>query len=76
MTVDELMKDLKSLPGDTLVVIGDKVVVASVIICGRVGGDKHWPDTFRHTPKGDKRAITFMHYTEMSDGTQGLVRFP
>jgi hypothetical protein len=75
MTVNELLEELKGLPGDTLVVIGETVVASTAITCGRVGGDKHWPDTFRATPKGDKRAITFMHYTKLSDGTQGLVRF-
>lgn len=76
MTVKELLEDLKGLPGDTLVVIGERVVAASVVVCGRVDGDKHWPDTFRPTLKGGQRAITFMYHAEMSDGTQGLVRFP
>lgn len=73
MRVRELMELLKGVDDNAFVVVGGKVVVGLEQVDGRVGGDKHWPDTFRRVAGGRDKAVVFLKYTEFSDGSQGLI---
>lgn len=73
MTVKELREALAKIDGDAYVVINDLVVVGIEEVRGRVGGAKHWPDTFRRVENGRDKAVVFLRHTEFSDGTYGLI---
>jgi len=72
MRVKELKCLLEKFDDNAFVVVNHTVVAGVEQVSGRVGGDKHWPDTFRRVSGGRDNAVVFLIHTEFSDGSQGL----
>jgi len=67
LTVSDLEKLLKDFPKDAIVTINGSTVCSLEEIKGKIK-EGYLNDNFSENPKGTKRAIRFLHWTERSDG--------